>query len=75
MINISQNNNNKNKIYYAFFNLKKDKGEPILDPESKPNIVSNNHIPTESFKTTPFTNIFQQIGSQQKAFFKWILGI
>ena len=68
-------NGDKNKIYYAFYNLSKNKGEPNLNPESTPSATLKLHFPTENFKSTSLQTIFEKIGSSQKTFFKWLLGI
>jgi hypothetical protein len=69
------NNGNKNKIYYAFFNFKKNKGAPNLNPIALAITKVNSNFPTEHFKSTSLQNIFKHIGNSQKTFFKWLLGI
>ncbi len=70
-----ENGDNKNQIYYALFNLKKDKGDPEINPQSTQSATAPVIMPTEKFKSTPEKTIFDMIGRSQKAFFKWLLGI
>lgn len=69
------NNSEKNKIYYAYFNISKVKGNPEINPENTQSSTFNTILPTEKFKSSTLNSIFQKIGSKQKEFFKWILGI
>lgn len=68
-------NGNKNKIYYALYNFKKEKGVPQLNPKIKSSVVKSNNLPTEQFKSSGIINIFKKIGTKQKEFFKWLLGV
>lgn len=67
--------NVKTKIYFATFNYPKIKGSPLLNPAIKKSLEAVGKLPTESFKNSSIKNIFMRIGTEQKTFFKWLLGI
>ncbi len=66
----------KNKIYYAYYNLPKQKGEPELTPYT-PNKTSNQaKFPTETFKSSsPMDSLFKTVNPSARKFFKWLLGV